>query len=61
LGGGGLELRFGALSPLKPPSGDGTGFNIYFVFGYACFICICFMTANWLFSWPDRFVSCRNV
>ena len=22
-----------------------TSFYIYFVFGYACFICVCFMTA----------------
>jgi len=25
------------------------GFNIYFVFGYACSMCICLMTAIWLF------------
>jgi len=24
-------------------------FNIYFVFGYACFMCICLKTAIWLF------------
>jgi len=22
-----------------------TSFNIYFVFGYACFVCLCFVTA----------------
>ena len=26
-----------------------TSFNIYFVFGYACFIFVCFMTAIWSF------------
>jgi len=24
-------------------------FNVYFVFGYACFMCICLKTAIWLF------------
>jgi len=26
-----------------------TSFNVYFVFGYACFMCICLKTAIWLF------------
>jgi len=26
-----------------------TSFNVYFVFGYAYFMCICFKTAIWLF------------
>jgi len=26
-----------------------TSFNVNFVFGYACFICICLKTAIWLF------------
>jgi len=25
-----------------------TSFNVYFVFGYACFMCICLKTAIWL-------------
>jgi len=33
-----------------------TSFNNYFVFGYACCICACFMTAVWLFLffWGTR-------
>jgi len=26
-----------------------TSFNVYFAFGYACFMCICLKTAIWLF------------
>jgi len=26
-----------------------TSFNAYFVFGHACFICVCFTAAIWLF------------
>jgi len=26
-----------------------TGFNVYSVFAYACFMCICLKTAIWLF------------
>ena len=26
-----------------------TSFNVYFVFGYACFMCICLKTTIWLF------------
>ena len=29
-----------------------TSFNVYFVFGYAYFMCICFKTAIWLFLKP---------
>jgi len=27
-----------------------TSFIVYFVFGYACFMCICLKTTIWLFS-----------
>ena len=41
-----------------------TSFNNYFVFGYACCICACFMTAVWLFLFfgglgPDFFSEGR--
>ena len=26
-----------------------TSFNVYFVFGYACIMCICLKTAIWIF------------
>jgi len=35
-----------------------TNFNIYFVFGYACFMCICLPIALWLF-W-DKFFFDEN-
>jgi len=28
-----------------------TGFNVYFVFGYACFMSMCLKSAVWLFWW----------
>ena len=30
-----------------------TRFNIYFVFGYAGFMCLCLKTAIWLFWWKQ--------
>jgi len=39
-----------------------TSSNIHFAFGYACFMCICLMTAIWLFWWrqdgsPAKFIA----
>jgi len=37
-----------------------TSFGVYFVFGYACFMCICLKTSIWMF-WDKVWLVLANT